>query len=58
MTFPIFLSTIGLAAAYGFYTVCACFSIVFVLKYIHETKGKELEEMQGCDDFVTGLNEQ
>ncbi|WP_188152214.1 sugar porter family MFS transporter [Teredinibacter waterburyi] len=47
MTFPIMLSSIGLAGAYGFYTLCAAISIVFVLKYVHETKGVELEDMQG-----------
>ena len=47
MTFPIMLGSIGLAAAYGFYTLCAAISIVFVLKYVHETKGKELEQMEG-----------
>jgi len=47
MTFPIMLSGIGLGGAYGFYTACAIVSIVFILKFVHETKGKELEEMQG-----------
>jgi SP family sugar:H+ symporter-like MFS transporter len=47
MTFPIMLASIGLAGAYGFYTVCAVLSIIFVAKFVYETKGKELEEMQG-----------
>jgi SP family sugar:H+ symporter-like MFS transporter len=47
MTFPIMLTSIGLAAAYGFYTLCAAISIVFVVKLVHETKGKELEQMEG-----------
>ncbi len=47
MTFPIMLTSIGLAAAYGFYSVCAAISIVFVVKLVHETKGKELEQMEG-----------
>ena len=47
MTFPIMLGSIGLAAAYGVYSVCAFLSIGFVLKYVHETKGIELEEMTG-----------
>lgn len=46
MAFPIMLGSIGLAAAYGFYAFCAALSIVFVIKYVHETKGKELEEME------------
>jgi SP family sugar:H+ symporter-like MFS transporter len=38
---------VGLAAAYGFYTLCAAISIGFVVLFVHETKGKELEEMEG-----------
>ncbi len=47
MTFPIMLTGIGLGGAYGVYTVFAVISIIFILKFVHETKGKELEEMQG-----------
>jgi SP family sugar:H+ symporter-like MFS transporter len=47
MTFPIMLAGIGLAGAYGFYTICAVLSIVFVVKMVHETRGIELEDMQG-----------
>ena len=47
MTFPLLLTSVGLGGAYGLYTFCAVVSIVFVLKFIHETKGKELEEMKG-----------
>lgn len=47
MTFPLLLTGIGLGGAYGIYTVFAVLSIVFVMKFAHETKGKELEEMQG-----------
>ena len=47
MTFPIMLTGIGLAGAYGFYTFCALLSIIFVTKVVHETKGLELEEMSG-----------
>lgn len=45
MTFPILLGWFGLGGAYGVYTVFAAASIVFVLKLVHETKGKALEEM-------------
>jgi SP family sugar:H+ symporter-like MFS transporter len=45
MTFPIFLATIGLAAAYGIYAFFALISVFFVLIYVNETKGKELEDM-------------
>lgn len=47
MTFPIMLAGIGLAGAYGFYTVCAVISIFFVVRMVHETRGIELEDMQG-----------
>ena len=47
ITFPIMLASVGLAGAYGFYTVCAVISIFFVARMVHETKGLELEEMQG-----------
>ncbi len=47
MTFPILMARIGLAGAYGFYAVFAALSIVFVLRYVHETRGIELEEMPG-----------
>ncbi len=47
MTFPMLLAGVGLGGAYGLYTVCAIISIFFILKFIHETKGKELEEMKG-----------
>jgi len=47
MSFPIMLASIGLAGAYGFYSLCAFISIAFIALYVYETKGKELEEMQG-----------
>lgn len=47
MTFPILLASVGLAGAYGLYTLCALISVFFVAKYVHETKGLELEEMKG-----------
>ena len=47
VTFPILLTSIGLAGAYGLYTIAAIISVFFVLKYVHETKGRELEQMEG-----------
>jgi SP family sugar:H+ symporter-like MFS transporter len=47
MSFPVLAKFIGLPITYGFYTACAFISIVFVLKMVHETRGKELEEMDG-----------
>lgn len=45
MTFPIMLSSIGLAGAYGFYALSALVSLVFVARFVGETRGKQLEEM-------------
>ena len=47
VTFPILLAGIGLAGAYGIYTAAAAISVFFVSRYVHETRGKELEEMEG-----------
>lgn len=47
MTFPILLASIGLAGAYGIYTVFAVISILFVIRMVHETRGRELEDMTG-----------
>jgi SP family sugar:H+ symporter-like MFS transporter len=47
MTFPILLTGIGLGGAYGLYAGFAFLSIFFVLRFVNETKGKELEEMEG-----------
>jgi len=45
--FPIMLAGIGLAASYSFYAVCAVISFFLVQRFINETKGKELEAMEG-----------
>ena len=34
--------------SYGFYAVCALLPLLFVVRWVRETKGKELEDM---DDF-------
>jgi MFS transporter, SP family, sugar:H+ symporter len=47
MTFPMLLTGIGLGGAYGLYAAGAIISIVFIVKFVRETKGKELEEMKG-----------
>jgi hypothetical protein len=47
VSFPVLLTGIGLAGAYGLYAAAAALSIVFVLKCVHETRGKELEQMEG-----------
>lgn len=45
MTFPIMLASIGLFGAYGFYAISAVASVFFVIYFVKETRGKELEEM-------------
>ena len=47
VTFPVLLASIGLAGAYGLHTLGAILSVFFVVKMVHETRGLELEEMQG-----------
>ncbi|VVT01127.1 sugar porter family MFS transporter [Erythrobacter sp. EC-HK427] len=46
-SFPLMAVGIGLAASYSFYAVCAVISFFLVQRFIVETKGKELEEMEG-----------
>lgn len=46
-SFPIMLGSIGLAASYSFYAVCAVISFFLVAWLVHETRGKELEQMEG-----------
>ena len=47
MAFPEMLARIGLGGAYGTYTFFAVISFFFVLKLVRETKGIELEKMEG-----------
>jgi SP family sugar:H+ symporter-like MFS transporter len=46
-TFPLMAVGLGLAASYSFYAVCAVISFFLVQRFIVETKGKELEQMEG-----------
>ena len=46
-SFPAMADGLGLAATYALYTVAAVVSIFLVRSLIRETKGRELEEMQG-----------
>ncbi|GAA2729291.1 sugar porter family MFS transporter [Cellulomonas aerilata] len=41
------LRDISLSLAYGLYAAFALLSLLFVLKFIEETKGKQLEDMRG-----------
>lgn len=47
ITFPMMLAGIGLGGAYSVYTFFALISFFLVWKFVTETKGKELEEMEG-----------
>lgn len=40
------MAELSLVFAYGFYAVAALLSLIFVLKWVPETKGRELEDMQ------------
>ena len=44
-TFPS-MAQVGLWFAYGFYTLCALLSLLFVWRFVRETKGVELEDME------------
>lgn len=46
MTFPVLLTSIGLGGAYGVYAFFAFISVGFVFKFVKETKGIELEDME------------
>jgi len=48
-TFPWMAAHLGLATTYAFYTISAVISFFLVRAFIKETKGKELEEMEGWD---------
>jgi hypothetical protein len=43
-TFPA-LADLGLVFAYGLYTIFAALVLIFVIKAVKETKGRELEDM-------------
>lgn len=47
VSFPVMLVSIGLVGAYGMYSAAAALSVVFVLFCVHETRGRELEQMEG-----------
>jgi len=46
-SFPWMAENLGLAVTYAFYTISAVISFFLVRAFIKETKGKELEEMEG-----------
>ncbi|MES2339157.1 MAG: sugar porter family MFS transporter [Pseudomonadota bacterium] len=46
-SFPLMAAGLGLAVSYSVYAVAAVVSFFLVRRFIHETKGKELEAMEG-----------
>jgi len=46
-SFPVMAAKLGLAISYSFYAVCAVISFFLVKSLVHETRGKELEQMEG-----------
>ncbi len=46
-SFPVMAAKLGLTPTYTFYAVSAAISFFLVKKFINETKGKELEAMEG-----------
>ena len=46
-SFPVMAAGLGLALSYSFYAISAVISFFLVLKFVEETKGKELEQMEG-----------
>ncbi len=48
-SFPWMADNLGLATTYAFYTASAVISFFLVRRFINETKGKELEEMEGWE---------
>ena len=47
VSFPVLLVGIGLAGTYSLYAAAAALSVIFVVFCVHETRGKELEQMEG-----------
>ncbi|WP_432798936.1 sugar porter family MFS transporter [Poriferisphaera sp. WC338] len=45
-TFPPLLAAIGLSGSYSLYTIFSLASLFFVVIWVRETKGKQLEEME------------
>ena len=46
-SFPVMAAKLGLTISYTFYAVCAVISFFLVKSLVHETRGKELEHMEG-----------
>jgi len=46
-SFPVMAAKLGLTVSYAFYAICAVISFFLVQSMVHETRGKELEQMEG-----------
>jgi len=46
-SFPVMAAKLGLTISYAFYAICAVISFFLVQSMVHETRGKELEQMEG-----------
>jgi SP family sugar:H+ symporter-like MFS transporter len=46
-SFPVMAAKLGLTISYAFYAVCAVISFFLVQSMVRETRGKELEQMEG-----------
>jgi SP family sugar:H+ symporter-like MFS transporter len=46
-SFPVMAAKLGLTVSYAFYAVCAVISFFLVKSFVHETRGMELEQMEG-----------
>ncbi len=46
-SFPVMAAKLGLTVSYAFYAVCAVISFFLVQSMVRETRGKELEQMEG-----------
>jgi SP family sugar:H+ symporter-like MFS transporter len=46
-SFPVMAAKLGLTVSYSFYAVCAVISFFLVQKLVRETRGRELEQMEG-----------
>ena len=55
MLFPPVSENLGLGVVYGFFAFCAAASFVFVLRKVEETKGMELEEMDGVANRLSAV---
>jgi SP family sugar:H+ symporter-like MFS transporter len=47
VSFPALAAGVGLPITYGFYAVSAFCSFFFVQRFVRETRGRELEQMEG-----------